>query len=84
MTIKFRGNQGRCLAIKVFRKWGLCCEQGKYSPTSVQFVLGFKIIWIKSIYIGLYKTPNKTLSCLVLSCLFVLVVKVLFGMVQMA
>ena len=29
-------------------------------------VLLFLIIWIKSIYIGLYKTPNKTLSCLVL------------------
>ena len=27
------------------------------------------MIWIKSMYIGLYKTPNKALSCLVLSCL---------------
>ena len=25
--------------------------------------------WIKSMYIGLYKTPNKALFCLVLSCL---------------
>ena len=25
------------------------------------------MIWIKSLYIGLYKTPNKALSCLVLS-----------------
>ena len=33
----------------------------------MQFVLWFWIIWIKSTYIGLYKTPNKALSCLVLS-----------------
>ena len=36
----------------------------------MQFVLWFWIVWIKSTYIGLYKTPNKALSCLVLSCLY--------------
>ena len=38
-----------------------------YSFTSAMCVMILNYLDKKSIYIGLYKTPNKALSCLVLS-----------------